>query len=209
MSTTFDIIPASRANVKFGEVLELAQGHVNTFLADFEIEKQVELQAELIGETDRRDAAFDEVFEWPQKTYAWISVSNVPGGTDVYCDTIKYEDDSDEPWLFLDEMKAAPNYSTALEERLKAARKHNICWSFRRSAGQPAIVAVAYGLIAASLAELTDGLIYSGDSAWDYKVFPATGPELRDVYFRPRSTSEPDRADWVKRCIASLRSEEF
>lgn len=209
MSTTFDVIPVSRANVKFGEVLELAQRYVNAFLADFEIEDQVELRAELIGETARRDASFDEVFEWPRKTYAWISVHNVPGGTDVYCDTIKYEDDPDEPWLFLDELKAAPNYSTVLEGHLQAARSHNLCWSFRRSAGQPAIIAVAYGLIAASLAELTEGLIYSGDSAWDYEVFPATGPELRDIYFRPNSTSEPDRADWAKRCIAALRSRDF
>lgn len=209
MSTTFDVIPVSRTNVNFGELLELSQRHVNAFLDDFEIEKQVELRAELIGETARRNAAFDEIFEWPRKTYAWISVRDVPGGTDVYCDTIKCESDPDQPCLFLDEMKAAPNYSTALEERLKAAFNHDRYWSFRRSAGQPAIIAVAYGLIAASLAELTDGLIYSSDSAWDYQVFPATGPEFRDIYFRPKSTSEPGRADWVKRCIDGLRGGEF
>ncbi|MBT8460191.1 MAG: hypothetical protein KJN60_11020 [Boseongicola sp.] len=145
------------------------------------------------------------MFEWPRKTYAWISVRNVPGGTDAYCDTIKDDDDPDKPWWFLDELRTAPNYSTALEERLLAARNHDIRWSFRRSAGQPAIINVAYGLIAASLAELTDGLIYSGSSAWDYKMLPATGPELRDVYFRPKSASQPDKADWAEQCIASLR----
>lgn len=205
MSTTFDVIPVSRASVKFGEVIELAQEHVNTFLDDFEIEEHIELQAELIGESARRDATFDELFEWPRKTYAWISVRNVPGGTDVYCDTIKDDDDADEPWWFLDELKAAPNYSRAFDKRLLAARNHDILWSFRRSAGQPAIINVAYGLIAASLAELTDGLIYSGDSAWDYKALPATGPEFRHVYFRPKSASQPDEADWAEECINSLR----
>ena len=205
MSTTFDVIPASRARVKFGELVELAQEHINTFLDDFEIEENIVLQAELIGETERRDAKFDEVFEWPRKTYAWISVRNVPGGTDVYCDTIEDDNEPDEPWWFLDELKAAPNYSTALEKRLLAARYHDIRWSFRRSAGQPAIINVAYGLIAASLAELTDGLMFSGDSAWDYKIFPATGPEFRQVYFRPKSANQPDKADWAEKCINSLR----
>lgn len=206
MSTTFKVFPASRVNVKFGEVLELAQVHLNKFLDDFEIEENIELQAELIGESARKVAALDETFEWPQETYAWISIRNVPGGTDVYFETTRDENDPDEPWWRLDELKQAPNYSSALQERLRAARNHNIYWTFRRSAGQRAIINVAYGLIASSLAELTDGLIYSGDNAWDYKMLPTTGPELRSVYFRPNSTNEPDREDWVNWCISSMRS---
>jgi len=32
---------------------------------------------------------------------------------------------------------------------------------------------LAYGLIAASLAEITGGFVYSDDGAWDYSYFPA------------------------------------
>lgn len=205
MSTTFDVIPVSRVKITFGEVLKLSQKHVNQFLDDFEIEEHFDLQAELIGDSARRDARLDEDFVWSQNACAWITVQNISGGTDVYCRAIKDENDPDDPWWYLDVLRGAPNYSAALEEHLLAAREHNVCWTFRRSAGQPAIINVAYGLIAASLAELTDGLVYSDDNAWDYEVFPASGPEFRDLYFRPEATSKPERSDWVERCLASLR----
>ena len=109
MSTIFEVFPASRTNLTFGEVIDLAQVYVNTFLADLEIDKQIELRAELIGTSTRRDAELAEVFQWPREAYVWISTHNAPGGTDVYCDSIKHEDDADEPWWILDELKTAPN----------------------------------------------------------------------------------------------------
>jgi|SRR5262245_39087394 len=74
-------------------------------------------------------------------------------------------------------------------------------WSFRRSAGQPAIINVAYGMIAGSLAELTEGFIYSDDSAWDYERFPATAQEFFSWYFRPDKAIKAEYAEWAARCI--------
>ena len=78
---------------------------------------------------------------------------------------------------------------------------HGHHWSFRRSAGQPAIINVAYGMIAGSLAELTEGFIYSGDSAWDHERFPATTQEFFSWYFRPDKAIKAEHAELAARCI--------
>jgi hypothetical protein len=67
--------------------------------------------------------------------------------------------------------------------------------------GQPATINVAYGMIAGSLAELTEGFIYSGDSAWDYERFPATAQEFFSWYFRPDKAIKAEYAEWASRCI--------
>jgi len=62
-------------------------------------------------------------------------------------------------------------------------------WSFRKSIGQPGIINLAYGLIAASLAEITGGFVYSDDGAWDYSYFPALPEDFFRWYFKPEQLS--------------------
>lgn len=80
-------------------------------------------------------------------------------------------------------------------------------WHFRRSIGQPAIINIAYGLIAGCLAELTDGFVFSDDSAWDWERMPALPSELFSWYFVPGMAINEDFRDWSSRCIESLREE--
>ena len=62
-------------------------------------------------------------------------------------------------------------------------------------------------LIAASLAELTDGLIDSSDAAWDKARLPATADEFLTWYMRPELALEANYATWAARCIARLRTD--
>lgn len=71
-----------------------------------------------------------------------------------------------------------------------------------------AIISFAYGIIAASLAELTDGIIYSEDSAWDYDRFPAVAADFYEWYFDPELTPDPDRAEWARGCFVAIASDQ-
>jgi hypothetical protein len=75
--------------------------------------------------------------------------------------------------------------------------------------GQPGIINIAYGYIAASLAELTDGIIYSDDSAWDYSRFPCKANEFYEFYFRPEKAIGPEYKEWSINCIRSVMEKEF
>lgn len=64
-----------------------------------------------------------------------------------------------------------------------------------------------YGLIAASVAELTEGFIYSGDNAWDYERFPAQANEFFSWYFYPNLAIDPNNQEWATRNIQFLSEE--
>jgi hypothetical protein len=78
-------------------------------------------------------------------------VDDVGGGTDAYyCDDA---DEINEVWSGeFDDPKCL-----RLEPLIRECVQIGHYWSFRRSMGQPGIVNLAYGLIAGSLAALTDG----------------------------------------------------
>lgn len=100
-----------------------------------------------------------------------------------------------------------------LTSLVKAKKLHDIIrtsmeigyyWSFRRSAGQPGIINLSYGLIAASLAKITDGFIYTDDGAWDYNCFPASADDFLSWYFKPEFAVRKQDNDLVQDFINSI-----
>jgi hypothetical protein len=194
MATTFDVIPSLNTEVTFGDVLELAQGNINRFLAKLSTPQSIKLRAEIITGEHRVDANPTATFEWPQdKTYAWFSIEGIAGGTDAYCDTISSSYGvKGRQWWFLDELREAPGFQAQHETILSKAKALDRMWSFRRSMGQPPIINLSYGFIAGALAELTGGLVFSGDGAWDYQRLPISGPQFLAEYFSSGSSIKPE-----------------
>ncbi len=189
--------------------METAQGKINLFLANWGIHQSVHLRAEIITGSKRVVAKPDAQFEWSDcDTYLWLSVEGVAGGTDSYCGTISndYNDGLGEWWYF-DMLRRAPNFRPEHEAILRKAKALDRKWSFRRSAGQPAIINLGYGFIAGALAELTDGLVFSSDNAWDYQRLPISGADFLAAYFNLRAATTPEERAWVGQNINILRSE--
>lgn len=65
---------------------------------------------------------------------------------------------------------------------------------------------VVYGIIAASVAKLTDGLLDSGDDAWDYERFPADAAEFMSWWYDPEQAISEDHRNWATKCIAAIRA---
>lgn len=135
---------------------------------------------------------------WNDDSYAWFFIRGVGGGTDSYF--YKTTEFDKETW------------KEELDTNIKAQQLHDTInrsmrigynWSFRRSAGQSGIINLTYGLIAASLAEITDGFIYSDDDAWDYNCFPALAEDFFGWYFKPEFAGKNDKV-WVQDCIKSI-----
>ena len=87
---------------------------------------------------------------WPDTSYAWFSVSGVPGGTDAYFD----RSDTNDRSIWLEEIQSEHYASWA--EHVHSALRVGHSWRFRRSAGQPAVISIAYAVIAAQLRLATD-----------------------------------------------------
>jgi len=69
------------------------------------------------------------------------------------------------------------------------------------------LMLLSYGLIAAAFTELTNGLIFSDDGAWDYAIVPTSANLFLQSYFNPQYPA-PEYASWARECIAILKNNE-
>ena len=201
MSTTFSVFPLRTDLPSFREVLNLSTEKLNRFLKDYQIDFQAKIEVRLLADKDNAEQKLDldSLAKWNDDFYAWFSVSNINGGADSYYWELSEEDKAD-------------NLEELLNKELEEGRRkliencleNKVQWHFRKSAGQLCITGIAYGFIASSFAQLTNGIIFSGDGGWDYQIFPATFDEFDSVYFRPEKAISEDKQRGVKDCIENL-----
>jgi hypothetical protein len=56
-------------------------------------------------------------------------------------------------------------------------------------------------------AGITDGVLTSDDSAWDWQRLPALADEFLAWYFRPENAIGEDFRQWSQRCLGCLAEE--
>ena len=203
MSTTFDVYPRKREIPSLGALLHRSTAELHTCLASVGVEARPEICCRLRRRADHANVPISRRDEarWSAGAYAWFSVGGVPGGTDAY-----FEASAEAIRECWEEELANAKYAP-FEPLMREAMAVGHAWSFRRSVGQPAIINIAYGLIAASLASLTDGFLHSIDSAWDWDRLPALPEEFLTWYFRPEQALDVQNREWAERCIAALHEE--
>jgi hypothetical protein len=201
LSTTFEVYPRYSSVPSFREILDLGVARIREQLASRGVSARPSLDVHLRKNATHEVLPLDlsSPARWSSSEYAWFFVPGIDGGTDVTFEAVTSEDA--EYWAEL-----VDEHAPARERRseVTACLANGFYWSFRRSAGQPGIVNFAYGILAATLAELTEGLVFSDDSAWDYSRFPATAQEVFDWYFRPEKAIDPDYASWARTSLAAI-----
>ena len=202
MSTTFEVYPRTRELPTFAELVDRSTKELHAFLDSVGVGARPRIEVRLMRRFDHAHQAFAlrDPLRWDPETYAWFMVGDVVGGTDA-----TFDDNAPqiaETWRGELEPKVR-----RLEPLISECVGVGHRWWFRRSAGQPAIVNLAYGLIAGSLAALTGGFVYSDDSAWDWERMPARPEEFLKFYFRPDQALEPDFQSWSRECIEHLAEE--
>lgn len=210
MSTTFTIIPTTSLDITFAQIIETAENHIEAFLASVGIEQPIRLHVNIHDNEERykKPVRAEDPFMWKANEYAWFTIEGVAGGTDAYFEILKDMDiDLDDPWWLLDEIRSENQQIEHIEAKLEQAQNLNRNWYFRRSAGQPGIINLSYGLISAAVAELTGGILWSDDCAWNYQRFPAESADFLTWYFRPDLTLDKRYGEWAQACIDGFKED--
>lgn len=203
MGTTFEVYPGNKEIPSFLELLDNAEIVINNYLKSIDIKKNIKLGVEIqsIKNHNKKPFELTDKVIWDDSMYAWFYVCGIPGGTDAY---FYRHNDLDIEFLKeeLDNNSNFKIYQCILNNNIKLGYK----WVFRRSAGQPAIITLCYGFLAATLASLTKGVVYSDDGAWDYKKFPAAPDDFMKWYFKLNYINEHSDIDinFVKESLSSI-----
>jgi hypothetical protein len=203
MSTTFDVYPRRKELPSFAAIIDRSTAELHRFLESVSIRARplVHLRIQRCEDNSHVPFSLDDPARWGKDTYAWFMVGEAPGGTDAY-----YDDDETKIQELWDGGFDDPRCKR-IEPLIRECIEIGHRWWFRRSAGQPAIINVAYGLMAASLAAITEGFVTSDDSAWESQRMPALPDEFLNWYFRPEKAIGENFREWSQRCLGSLAEE--
>lgn len=204
MSTTFNVYPKLSVMPTFSQIIDLSVVRLHEYLSSYKIHSRYSVEVTLRSQEPdiEQPTNIDASAYWSDDLYAWFYIPTVPGGTDAYFWDLK-EEDRDE----VVEECHVHEMPEARRDLILTCLENNYFWHFRSSAGQPAIMNIAYGFIAASVAEITEGFIYSGDCAWDYERFPAMAKEFYQWYFRPEFAIDHNHKAWAESCLKILAKE--
>ena len=201
MSTTFEVYTPTASIPTFNEVILLSKQYLSEFLTMHNIFEKYIMDVNLMkNKTNNRvDFSKSNPAIWQADEYAWFTVNDVPGGCDAYVDEV-------EPlnWAIWNDEFVSNGRAKKIEKQMRKCLEVGFNWRFRRSVGQPYIINLSYGLIAAAFATLVDGFIFSDDGAWDYAMFPTTADEFLQKYFNPHYIKSED-ANWAKECIDGIK----
>lgn len=201
MSTTFEVHPTTVYIPSIQDIIALATKNIEQFYRFYELPQSRKLSFEFqdINHTVL-DATEDSPLINSEESSLWFYYEELNGGTDAH---FRQVDDLDIDCWNNEILTRKQSQKRAAE--IKQSLEMGHYWIFRRSAGQSAEINLAYGYLASSLAELTNGLIYSNDSAWDYECFPCSSAEFNSFYFKPEMTNAINYKEWSSQCIESIR----
>lgn len=179
--------------------------YVLSYGLDFEIQISATLLPLRDSNMSSQVIELDAAFIWNKDYYCWFTLKGIEGGTDCYL-TDFYGGEIAAYQLKDDWLEAHPklNWSEHVDQVVETANQTKQQWCFRRSAGQPAEIALLYGFLASALAELTNGVVDSTDGAWDFSLFPATSEAFDCWYMRPEKTSDSDFQKWAYEIQSAL-----
>lgn len=169
MSTTIDVLPTTAAMPLVEQTRSRAEQLYRALLYGAGVQSDLRIEATIGSLTGGGRLAPIAPLDLPWSTDMHLCFTYVVDGTPRCSSwpscTYWLDDDSElegDLWWPLTELTGRIPAA-----RLQAARGFRHYWSEYRNAGGPAIASIGYGLVAAAIAEMTDGIIGSWDSAFD------------------------------------------
>ena len=199
MSTSFEVFPTSKKELKCDEIIEYSAKLFRDFLKRKNISYKIDITA-------REVTADNKVSKRPLslvKNENCHTVFNLNEEGEVYVFYHKFTELDKTFWY--EEMQRNKN-AQCMQERIVANLDVGYSWDVKRTMGQPAIVSLYYGYLAIAIAGLTDGIIYSDDGAWDYSIFPIDGIAFEMKYLNWEKISDTMVKSNVNKWLGVLKN---
>ncbi|SFS67661.1 hypothetical protein [Paenibacillus sp. BC26] len=191
MSTSFDVYPTTFNVPTYSALLEKANQLVNSRMKSLKNNSEFELNISLQNKNESIPVKLTDKFDIHEEYYIWVSTDRISGGFCIY----QYNNDQMYKELWEDELRR--EQSQKYEKKIIKSIERPYHWSVVRYAGTDPFYNLSYGLFASALAELTEGIIFSDDNAWEYSRFPCLPSEFNTFYFNPEQTVDKEHRNWA------------
>ncbi|QSI03979.1 hypothetical protein [Treponema pedis] len=191
MSADFAVYPCNEINFSFGDLLAEFKKNIKDFFLKNDIHIDFNVYAGIYNnKTEHEELITDSTpFRAPEENETmWIGYEFIVCGEKItdftHVDFYPFDDDRciTSDYVFDDKQAMIPD----IEERMPYIINAHGFWNFNGRAWP------AYGFAAASLAKLTDGIIFSDTGAWDYSKFPCFADDFLKFYYNISDSSNSD-----------------
>jgi hypothetical protein len=184
--------------------LDLANEKLHQYFQRYCIDISMKINARLESYEDDNFSVecADNVMRWEPDQYVRFFLEDDTGGfevrfeitdqliRDIWCDEIELKKPNDEK-------------KNSIEQGLSVGH----FWIFKRYSNQPLVYDLVYGIVAGTVAEVTQGIINTDDGAWDSSVFPATAKEFFESYFVPSAPVGREYQQLTNALLDTLKSD--
>lgn len=198
MSTSFEVYPTIQQMPTYSDVLKRTDELLEQRLNSLGIRRKFSLRPTLLSGPIESNIDVHDVMDLNKDEYVRISVPGTEGGFYLYMT------DNEQVFRDLWEDELSREQSKRLETHIMKSLAQKSHWSIVRYAGTDALYNLAYGMFACALAEITEGIIFSDDNAWEYDKFPCLPQEFLEFYFNPETASDPLHKTWANDTIKIL-----
>lgn len=198
MSMSFEVFPTKQMFPECDEIIKYSLKLFNEFLKKEKISLDIAVKVrELSVDNQVKTEPISLVSD--QNCY---TVFDVAQEGEIY---VFYHRTEELDKVFWNEELQTNRNAQKLKQNIEANLKLGYSWSIKRTMGQPAIVSLYYGYLAIAIADLTDGIIYSDDGAWDYTLLPIEGKIMKDMYLDVEQIKDITVKENIKKWIQSMR----
>lgn len=198
MSITIDVFPIQYEIPTYRELTEKVNSRLKEFFDRYNIKVEPKLKIELVNKVEQKiNFDFDTPIQFENETYCSIQLNNYSSVCFLYFNITQKIDR--EVWE--DEIEDREK-ARVLKREIEKSLKTGHYWTIKRYSDTDLAVDLVYGIVAGSIAELTNGIIHSYDGAWEEKLFPVFYDDFFMHYFRPESTKQEEFKEWSLEVIS-------
>lgn len=97
---------------------------------------------------------------------------------------VSFHLNTDNDYEFWKEEYKYNNCANSLIDKINKTLEMGYSWRITRNAAQSSLCSVLHGYLVIVLCKLSQGLIYSDDGAWEYRLMPIQYADFLDVYLK-------------------------
>lgn len=197
MSTCFEIFPTLNEIPKCADIIELSLELFNSFLRRNNLKQPISVSVSEVKGKEVIDKRPQKVITEEGKH----QIFDINREGEVF---LFYHKNTElDECLWNDEIKSNIN-AKQLNCEIARNLKVGYSWCVKKLMSQPPVVCLYYGYIAIAIAVLTNGIIFSGDGAWEYGRLPIMGREFINEYLNIESLNDKILREKVITWIKSL-----
>jgi len=199
MSMSFEIFPTKAKTPKCDEIIQYSVYLFNDFLKKERINQKIEVTTREVSVTN--EVNMNPIALTERENHYTVFNLNKEGEVYVFYRELKKLDND----FWSEELQENKN-AQSIKEKINGNLTVGYSWNVKRTMGQPAIVSLYYGYLAIAIAELTDGIIYSDDGAWDYSCLPVESNNFKEQYLNLEKLSDATVKNNIESWMMSLRN---